>query len=98
MLGRLPDLLDSVADLSERVVEADEGFLERFDDLAVVALMPGRIGDDGKIAIDDRLGERSGVVDKVVDRVDAGVQVVLDRVEIAIVSVGDLLWDPPFEI
>ena len=60
------------------------------DDLAEVALMLGGVGAGGEFALHGGLGQHVGVGDECIHGVDAGVQVVLDGVEVAIVGVGDL--------
>ena len=48
------------------------------------------IGACGQLAFHRRLEQQSSVGDQSIDGVDAGVQVVLDGVEVAVVGVGDL--------
>ena len=59
-------------------------------DLAIVALVLAGIGAGGQFAVHRRLDQRSGIGDQRIDGVDAGVEVVLDGVEVAVVGVGDL--------
>ena len=82
-------------------VHASRGHVERPDygvqhlvdalhDLAVVALMFAGIGAGGQLAFQRGLNQQNRIGDKGVDGVDAGVQVVLDQVEVALIGVGDL--------
>ena len=52
--------------------------------------MLGRIGTRCQLAFDGRFGQDRRIGDQRVDRVDAGVEVVLERIEVAVVAVGDL--------
>ena len=58
-----------------------------------VALVPGRVGAGRELTLHRGRGERAGVLDQRVDRVDAGVEVVLQRIEVAVVALGDLRGD-----
>jgi 5-keto 4-deoxyuronate isomerase len=58
--------------------------------LAEVALVLGGVGTRGQLALHRRLGQQRRVAHQRVDRIDAGVEVVLERVEVAVVAVGDL--------
>ena len=64
-------------------------FVHALDDLPVIALMLAGVGAGGQLAVHRRLDQRAGVCYQRVDRVDAGVQVVLDGIEVAVVGVGD---------
>ena len=55
--------------------------------------MLGRVSTRFELAFHGRLGQQVGVVHQRVDRVDGLVQVVLQRVEVAVVGVGDLRRD-----
>ena len=48
-----------------------------------------RVGAGRQSAFDGRLGENASVIDHLVDGVDCTIEVVLDRVEVAVVVVGD---------
>jgi hypothetical protein len=64
--------------------------VEALDHLAEVALVLGRVGPHRQFAVQHRFRQLHAVGHQLADGVDADVQVVLDRVEIARVDVGDL--------
>ena len=80
-----------------RLVDGGDDGVERgvdaFDDLAEVALVPGRVGAGRELTRHRGRRERAGVLDQRVDRVDAGVEVLLQRIEVAVVVLGDLRGD-----
>ena len=57
--------------------------------------MLGGIGAGGELAVNRRLGQHSGIGNEGVDGVDAGVEIVFDGVEVAVVGVGNLRRDRP---
>ena len=77
----------------ERADDRVQRVVDAFDDLAEVALMLAGIGAGGQLAFDGGFGQHAGVGDQRVHGVDAGVQVVLDLVEVAVVVVGDPGWN-----
>ena len=70
-------------DRVQRVVHA-------LHDLAEVALMLGSVSAGGQLPVHRRLDQQPRVCHQRVDRVDAGVEVVLQNVEVAVVAVRDL--------
>ena len=58
--------------------------------------MLGRVGARRQLAFEHGLRQRNAVGDQPADGVDAHVEVVLDLVEVALVSVGDLGRDIAF--
>ncbi len=92
-LGRNVALGDAVDVLGRNIERADDRVqrgVYALNDFAVVALMLGGVGASGQLAFDGGLRQQTGVGDQRVNGVDAGVQVVLDLVEVAVVVVGDL--------
>ncbi len=77
-----------------RYVERTDHRVQRFvyalHDLAVVALVLAGVGASGQLALNRGSGENAGVCNQRIHGVDAGVEVVLDRIEVAVVGVGDL--------
>ena len=82
----------------QRAYDRVERGVDAFDDFAEVALMFGGVGARSQLALHGRLGQHTGIGDQRVDGVDAGVQVVLDFVEVAVVVIGDPGGMSPFEI
>ena len=90
--GRDVALGDAVDVLGGHVEGPDdrvEGVVDALDDAEVVALVAAGVGAGGQAPVDGGGGEHLGVCDERVDGVDAGVEVVLDLVEVAVVAVGD---------
>ena len=91
-LGRDVALRDAIHVFGRNVQGPDhgvEGLVDTLDDLAVVALMLGGVGAGGQLAFDRGFYQQAGIGHQRGDVVDAGIQVVLDFVEVALVGVGD---------
>ena len=82
--------VDHFLDVVQRRDDRVERLVDALDDLAEVALMLGGVGAGGELALHRRRREHVGVGDQRIHGVDAGVEVVLDGVEVAVVAVGDL--------
>ena len=92
-LGRDRPLGDPVHVVGGHVERTDDGVERRVDavdDAAEVAAVLCGVGAGRELAFDRRAREHLGVGDQQVHRIDAGVEVVLDDVEIAAIGVGDL--------
>ncbi len=86
----LGDLVDIIGGDVQRPNHRIERVVDALDDLAEVAMVLRCVGSCGELAIDSGFAQHVGVRHKRVHRVDAGVEVVLEDVEIAVVVVGDL--------
>ena len=90
--GRNVALRDPVNILGRDIERANDRVqrgVDAFDDFAEVALVLAGVGARGQLALDGGLRQNTGVGDQRVHGIDAGVQVVLDLVEVAVVVVGD---------
>jgi hypothetical protein len=72
-----------------------QGPVHALDDPPEVALVPGGVGPGRQLPRHRRLGQQVGVGDQRVDRLDAGVEVPLQEVEVAAVLALDLPGDGP---
>ena len=89
----LADVVDVVRGDIQRTDDRVQGVVDAFDDLLEVALVLARVRAGGELPVHRGRGEHRGVVDERVDRLDAGIEVVLDGVEVTIVVVSDLRRD-----
>ena len=96
--GRDVPLGDPIHVLGCHVQRADDGVQRLVDpghDLAEVPLVPGGVGSRGQLALHGSTDQGVGIGDQGVDGVDAGVEVVLDFVEVPVIGVGDPGGDIP---
>ena len=55
--------------------------------------MFGCIGTGGKLAVNSGFGKQAGVGNKGIDSLDAGIEIVLDIVEISVVTICNSWWN-----
>ena len=84
------DLGQNAVAFADRQQDGVEHLVHALENPAVIALVLARVGACGEFAICRCLDQQSGLVHQRLDVIDAGVEVVLDFVEVAVVAVGDL--------
>ena len=84
------DLFDIVSGYIQGSNHRVQAIVHALDDLAEVALVLGSVGACGQLAIYGGLRQQNRIGDQRVDGLDAGVEVVLQNIEVAVVGVGDL--------
>ncbi len=102
---RIGDLLgdvalrDSIYVLGRHVQRTDDRIqcsIHTFDDGAEVALVLAGIGTSSQSARHSRFRQHVRIGDQRLDRVNALIEIVLDGVEVAVIGIGDLLWNVAF--
>ena len=88
--GAARDVVHVLGGHVERANDRVQRVVDALHDLAEIALVLGGVGAGGQLALDGGLGQHARIGHQCIDGVDAGVEVVLQRVEIAVVGVGDL--------